>query len=403
MVIRGSYYYKYISIWNRETKFTKQIPIKLAHKDEFKIAEHRKGIVERKALEFKREGKLHLIAEYEFDWETESGVSEWKSPITLQEGIDMYVKKMTTLRRSNTMKMYINSFNHWLKFLKPNKSCEAITTKDLTNFVIKYKAIDPKTDKPIHSDTTINMSLRNLRTLLYFLRDENEIIISTMLKFKNALIECPINDTEIIYITEPEFNMILEGEWCRLTNAKRDWYKKIFQLYWDLGLRLSEGFKGVIKGNYLYISKEDSKNGVARKVRVTPQQQDTIGKLQAKYFEANMSKNHIRGYSKMFKKALRFFDFDESKHFHCLRHSYGIRRRIETNGNIIKIQKEMGHEDIASTQKYLRCDEAELKDDFPTYRKVLDMLENGHLNINSTTIHSTMYDNIPTPNGREIN
>ena len=380
-----------------------KIPIKLAHVDEFKLADYRKGVVERKALELKREGKLELISEYDFDWATESGIGEWKAPITLQEGIDRYISKMNTLRRTNTMSMYINAFNHWVKFLKPNKSCESITTKDLTDFVVKYKTIDKITEKPIHSDTTINMNIRILRTLLYFLRDENEIKVPKTLKFKNALVECPINDSEIIYVTEPEFNMILEGEWCRLTNAKRDWYKKIFKLYWDLGLRLSEGFKGVLKGNYLYISKEVAKNGIARKVRVTSKQQDTILKLQAKYHEANLSQDHIRGYSKVFKKALRFFDFNESKHFHCLRHSYGIRRRIETNGNIIKIQKEMGHEDIASTQKYLRCDEAELIDDFPTYRRALEMLENGHLNTNSTTINSTKYDGLPTLTRGEMN
>ena len=68
MVIRGKNYYKYVSIWNPHTKKTKQIPIKLAHVDEFKKADYRKGVVERKALELKREGKLELISEYDFGW-----------------------------------------------------------------------------------------------------------------------------------------------------------------------------------------------------------------------------------------------------------------------------------------------------------------------------------------------
>ena len=43
---------------------------------------------------------------------------------------------------------------------------------------------------------------------------------------------------------------------CRLYSAKRDWYKEVFQLYWDLGIRLVEAFKGEIRGNYLYIPED---------------------------------------------------------------------------------------------------------------------------------------------------
>ena len=31
MVKRGNYYYKYICIWNNETKTKEQVPVKLAH------------------------------------------------------------------------------------------------------------------------------------------------------------------------------------------------------------------------------------------------------------------------------------------------------------------------------------------------------------------------------------
>ena len=113
--------------------------------------------------------------------------------------------------------------------------------------------------------------------------------------------------------------------------------------------------------------------------------------MQRIYKEQGSSKWHIRGYSKMFKKVLRKLHIDESKHFHCLRHSYGIRRRLETNGNIPLIQDEMGHKDINSTMKYQRCNAKKLKYDFPSFREVLESLENGAKTPTSTSKTSTQW------------
>ena len=43
---RWDYYYKYICIWNNETKTKSQVPIKLAHVDQYELALDRKDIVE---------------------------------------------------------------------------------------------------------------------------------------------------------------------------------------------------------------------------------------------------------------------------------------------------------------------------------------------------------------------
>ena len=53
MVRRGNYYYKYICIWNNETKTKEQAPVKLAHTSEYEKAIHRKGEVERVAVQQK--------------------------------------------------------------------------------------------------------------------------------------------------------------------------------------------------------------------------------------------------------------------------------------------------------------------------------------------------------------
>ncbi len=391
MVKRWDYYYKYICIWNNKTKTKKQVPIKLAHVSEYEIALYRKGIVETKAKQIKQDNKLHLIQDYEFEWNTDSGKAEIKKPITLAEGIDKFIENRNISKK--TMCMNINSFNHWVNYLEPNIFCIDIKIKHLLGFVNAHKNN--------RSDTSINMDLRTLRTLLYFLRDMDEI--SIVPSFKRALKECPINDEEPIYITEVEFNSIINTDWCLLYTDKRAWYKEVFQLYWDTGARLQEPFNGIIKGNYLEIPKEKSKNGYARSIRITPSQADTISKMQRIWKEKNMSENHIDSYSKTFKKALRYCDIDESKHFHCLRHSYALRRRLETNGNYQVVQKELGHRSVMVTEKYQRCDDRKLKDDFPSYKAIIESLENGTINATSTRNTSTRRGQSVPRSLREMN
>ena len=66
-----------------------------------------------------------------------------------------------------------------------------------------------------------------------------------------------------------------------------------------------------------------------------------------------------------------------------------LRRRLETNGNYQLVAKELGHKSAIVTEKYQRCDEKKLKDDFPSYKAIIESLENGAFNGTSTTNTST--------------
>ena len=263
--------------------------------------------------------------------------------------------------------------------------CEKISAKNLMLYVSKQQSNG-------RSDTSINMDLRNLRTMLYYLKEIEEI--DTTPPFKRALAECPVNDQDPIYITELEFRLILNEEWGLLHTHKRLYYKRVFQLYWDLGFRLSEPFLSRIEGNYLSIPK--IKNGKARKIRINEEQRLIIEEMQENYAK-KPTRDHIMNYSKVFKKALRHCEIDESKHFHSLRHSYGLRRRIETNGNLQKVMIEMGHCEYKTTLKYQRCEEHLLADDFPSLRYLIESVENGsNMSIStrdtSTSIHTDLYN-----------
>ena len=386
MRIRGNHYYKYVLLYNPETRTKKEIPIKLAHIDDYDLAMDRKEEVEIFVARLKMDKKLDRIVDYEFYWNSDSGRNQFKQPMKITDGIDKFIKSRNNARRKSTIEMNINSFNHWLKFFKGKVSlCKDIKTKHLRAYVTAMKGK--------RSDTSINMDLRTLRTMLYYQRDMGEVtIIRSQLQFKSALAECPINDKEPIYITEVEFNDIMQGDWCEIYNAKRDWYKEVFQLYWDLGIRLAEGFKGIIDGNYLFIPEDVAKNGQSRYVRVNAHQISTLQQMQSKFNDMNRSEYHIEGYSKMFKKAIRECGIDDVKHFHCLRHSYALRRRIETNGNYQQVASELGHKDVNVTLKYQRCDERKLLDDFPSYKEILEALQSREMVIHSTMNTSTMKD-----------
>ena len=115
-----------------------------------------------------------------------------------------------------------------------------------------------------------------------------------------------------------------------------------------------------------------------------------ILEMQCKY-DLKPTRDHIMNYSKVFKKALRHCGIAEIKHFHSLRHSYGLRRRIETNGNLQMVAKEMGHKEYKTTEKYQRCEEHLLRDDFPSLAHLIESVENGALLDSSTNKTSTNY------------
>ena len=376
MIVKGNYYYKKICVWNNDTKTKKEIPIKLAPVEDYEKAIEYKDEVESVAYQLKRIGKLDSIKEYKFKWMSETGKAHFKKPITFSEGCDKFIDKRKVAK--TTMCMNINSLNHWMNYLSPTMACMDIEIKHLLGFVNKHKGL--------RSDTSINMDLRTIRTMLFYLKDMGEI--KEVPSFKRALKKCPINDQIPIPITEVEYIQIMKADWMRLYTHKRDWYKEVFELYWDIGVRLSEPFFSPIKGNYLCVPKDKAKNRKARDVRITPEQALTIKELQRRYKE-KPTIDHIKNYSKVFKKALRHCDIDESKHFHSLRHSYALRRRLETNGNYQKVAKEMGHGEVECTLKYQRCDERKLMDDFPSYKAIIQSLENGTINATSTRNTST--------------
>ena len=59
-----------------------------------------------------------------------------------------------------------------------------------------------------------------------------------------------------------------------------------------------------------------------------------------------------------------------------MRHSFGARRIIETNGNIHLVRDEMGHSSVIVTERYTRLNRKRIIEDFPTLAEKIKFSEN---------------------------
>tara|TARA_B100000678_G_scaffold262682_1_gene244994 strand:- start:301 stop:666 length:366 start_codon:yes stop_codon:yes gene_type:complete len=85
--------------------------------------------------------------------------------------------------------------------------------------------------------------------------------------------------------------------------------------------------------------------------------------------------------SKTFLKAMREVDGGDTKyHLHCLRHTYAVRRYLQTR-DIYLVKQEMGHASVTTTEVYAQFSLRRLEMDFPSLvgnQKMSEISENGH-------------------------
>ena len=74
----------------------------------------------------------------------------------------------------------------------------------------------------------------------------------------------------------------------------------------------------------------------------------------------------IGNLSKTFLKAMREVDGQDTKyHLHCLRHTFAVRRYLQTR-DIYLVKQELGHESVTTTERYAKFSLRRLEADFPS-------------------------------------
>jgi len=177
------------------------------------------------------------------------------------------------------------------------------------------------------------------------------------------------------WLTEDEYNQMLNYDYSD------DRFPKMFKLYGETGMRLSEGFYGVLteddNGIWLAIPNEASKSKKGRTIQLNEEQADTIRLMQSLWLEGGQKIDHIKYYSKQFKRARNKLGLAEHKSFHSLRHYFG-KTQVTISGNIYKVSGLMGHSSVKVTEdNYVKgFDRKSTLRDFPSLRRYLISAKN---------------------------
>ena len=125
---------------------------------------------------------------------------------------------------------------------------------------------------------------------------------------------------------------------------------------------------------WLDVPPNKSKNRRKRTIHLDINTLQTVQEMRGRVEKCPNLKWASDQYTKVLRVACRVLEIKEKRTVHSLRHTYGCIRRLQTNGNMPLIRDEMGHTNIATTERYCNIPLKRLEDDFPTYAK---MAKNG--------------------------
>ena len=120
---------------------------------------------------------------------------------------------------------------------------------------------------------------------------------------------------------------------------------------------------------WLDVSPALSKNHIKRSIELDGDKLAMLNEIRDKVSSHPTADTAIRQYSRNFRKACDVIGVRKDISFHSLRHTYACIRRLQTNGNMALVRDELGHKNIATTERYCNIPIKRLQDDFPTYAK----------------------------------
>ena len=134
---------------------------------------------------------------------------------------------------------------------------------------------------------------------------------------------------------------------------------------------VKQPFHGELHGNWLLVGGDETKQQMDKELSLSMNNVQRLSDM-IEYAEKSF-KGTIDSFksnlSKTFLKALREIDGEETKfHFHCLRHTFAVRRYLQTR-DIYQVKQEMGHSSVTTTEIYAKFSLRRLEMDFPSLVK----------------------------------
>ena len=264
-----------------------------------------------------------------------------------------------------------DAVNQWMEHRKKNKI--AMSTLEINQLALNYLIDCTGSKRPLdtisntdianyidyldakgNSDTTINIHLRTIKAMLRFYHKVGKLERVPIIEQRK------IPKTDPIYITNDEFQSLME------LDELDDFYKRVFLLYRETGMRLREPFMSSLIGDWIDIPPE-SKTKSVRSIELSEPLKKVFLELKEWYDQGYGSTlidagDHI---SKMFKKSLREIGSKDTKHFHSLRHTFAVRMLL-MNTSIYDVKLMMGHSSVTTTEQYSNMNLKRVAQDFPT-------------------------------------
>ena len=319
---------------------------------------------------------LNINQNVEWEWLKSDGSTTSLKIHTLSEYADKFIKfQGIKQRKQSTINGYTLSLNKFVNAVGGSVLISDINEEHIDKLIEHCRKRNLRL-------VSIDSCLKSVSAFLHWCHRRNYIEnIPTIDLFR------PIIEDK--WLTELEYNAILNFEYKPTQNNynlhlnyKR--YKKVFKLYAETGMRLSEGFYGILteddNGIWLAIPNEHSKNKIGRTIELNKEQRDTINMMQTLWYENDCTKNHIKYYSRMFRKVCDKLEIPKNKSFHSLRHYFG-KTQVTITGSIYKVSGMMGHSSTRVTEdSYVKgFDKKATLRDFPSLKKYLVTPQNRQI------------------------
>ena len=332
---RGKWYAR-VQWYVNGSRKEKQIPLRTSSKVEAMM---------RFAKVSKVEEDIKQGIQFDFAWLNEDSSITSIRRFTLQEACDKWLDSRKRLQK-NTLSINRQSVRHLLASLGKRKPINTILNTDIIKFIEYLESVGL-------SITSINIHLRTLKVMLrYWLKRER-------LDKMPIIEQLPTRKADPNYITDHECSAIMQLE------GLDNFYKRVFLLYRETGMRLREPMMAVLDGAWLDIP-NISKGKVGRHLELD----DTLQAIFLEYKQwlteghGARIKDPGEHISKVFKKALVAIGAEDRKHFHSLRHTFAVRRLIQGT-SIYDLKLFMGHSSVTTTEQYSTMNLKRIAQDFP--------------------------------------
>lgn len=343
-------YYARVRKWDGSKQSERLIPLKTSKKTD---------AIERLLQINRVERDIKNGIDFSFPWLNEKGRLEVKR-YTLKTAIEEYLlAREKEGLRSGTLDIYGLALDNLIRVCSTKLPVEKIKTNHIEIFKDMFKN---------RSNEYLNINLRAVKTFFNWLVDKDIIPEPPRIK----LVKIPKKPP--MYFSESEWNKLmtldytkLKSEYSNILYPELIHYQKAWFFYINTGCRLSEPFKGQIKGNWLIVDQDSSKTKIMREIRLNKELKRIVIEMQARlnnHLKNNKSEiDFIKRYSRIFKSCCLLVGI-KNKHFHHIRHTFAVRRYLEIR-DIYQVAKELGHASVTTTEIYAKFNMSKLEEDFP--------------------------------------